>query len=75
MRQPKRVPPEIKPGGIQSLTNDQLAQLMNQVWECACKFDSIDPSAKFVVFSENNKWARIHITIVIEAQIRLRGKS
>lgn len=31
---------------------------VKQLWVKACEFDGIDPTSKFVVFSDSNPWAK-----------------
>ena len=51
-------------GRIQPRRNEQViagwANTARVLWEKACEFDGIPPDSKFVVFSEENKYAKLH---------------
>ena len=36
---------------------------LKELWNKACKFDGIEPSSKFVVFSTKNRWADKYNTL------------
>ena len=35
-------------------------RLRQKLWKRACEFDNVSPEAPFIVFSENNKYAKRH---------------
>lgn len=52
--------------GMQAKLNKQglnhiraIKYAMTRLWESACQFDGINPTTKFVVFSEDNKFAEL----------------
>lgn len=37
-----------------------LANTISELWKKACDFDNVPPDSKFVVFSDGNKFAKLH---------------
>lgn len=48
------------------------AATVKATWKRACEEDNIDPNSKFVVFSDNNKFAKFYDKAVQEYQENLR---
>lgn len=42
---------------------------LKQLWVKACELDGIDPSSKFVVFSQGNRWAKKYNDLAYAIQL------
>lgn len=49
----------------QNYIND-LKLMVAQLWEKACEFDGIPPDSKFVIFSDENKFAKFHGQAILQ---------
>ena len=44
-----------------------VGDVLAKLWQQACRYDGIDPTSRFAVFSDENPYARLHSSAVQQA--------
>lgn len=50
-----------------------VAECLAELWRRACEHDRINPAAKFIAFSDTNKYAAFYNQAVLQVQHATRG--